>query len=200
MNEPKKFGSGQGIMHRVAGKEAKFSTTKSKSELMATITDLVKTISDDRLRDSLSRFIENGAFKGAPSSPSYHHAYENGNLEHTVEVLSSAIVMASMVDDAIHVDRDVLIAGAILHDIGKEDCYEMNEDGIVETETSNMNGHVVRGIQIAAQSIESEKIDTIIHVIASHHATMELGSPVHPETPEAWIVHLADSLSARLLG
>jgi len=183
----------------VLGKEVKYSASMTRTEMLDQLEHVIDGIEEVQLRNSLRAYLSRKlTFLGAPSSGGYHHAYENGNLEHTLEVVKICLKLAE--EARMPINNDVLIAGAILHDIGKEQCYEIKDTKIEDTQVGKLVEHISLGIEIAGKWIESKYIDKIIHVIASHHNLKEWGSPVQPQTSEAWIVHLADMFSAKLLG
>lgn len=93
---------------------------------------------------------------------------------------------------------DILIAGAILHDIGKINCYEYNQRNIDITDLFLKHEHIIQGVKLVTQYVRSKKIDNILHIIASHHNLKEWGSPVKPNFIEAWIVHYADNISGKI--
>ncbi len=93
---------------------------------------------------------------------------------------------------------DLLIAGAILHDIGKIYCYDYKQQNIDITEIFLKHEHIIQGVKLVAQFIKSNKIDSILHIIASHHNLKEWGSPVKPNSIEAWIIHYADNISGKI--
>ena len=93
---------------------------------------------------------------------------------------------------------DVLIAGAILHDIGKINCYEYNQINIDITGLFLRHEHIIHGVKLVTQYVRSKKIDNILHIIASHHNLKKWGSPVKPISIEAWIVHYADNISGKI--
>ncbi len=141
-------------------------------------------------------------FANAPAARSMHHAYISGLMEHT---LSMATLADYLADHYPHVNRDLLIAGTLLHDLGK--VYEYSVDGeFAFSEDGRMVGHIVRAIVIieaaAAElnTLSPEQIRHIIHLIASHHGTLEYGSPATPKTLEAILLHQIDSLDSRVQG
>ena len=60
--------------------------------------------------------------------------------------------------------------------------------------------HIVQGVKLVTSFIQSEKLDSIIHIVANHHAEKNWGSPVQPRTPEAWMIHTMDNLSSKIMG
>ena len=85
-----------------------------------------------------------------------------------------------------------------LHDVGKINCYEQFENYIDITDTFLNQDHIINGTKIVSQEIQSEKLDDILHIIANHHQLKEWGSPVEPNSIEAWIIHFADNISAKI--
>lgn len=158
-------------------------------------------IKEDPLRTSMEKYLTaNDSFFEAPAALYWHHGYKAGLLEHTVQVLKLAQLVVENLDDDIVVDKDLVIAGIILHDIGKINCYQFENGAIIPTQILIEQGHIVNGIKIVSQNIESEKLDTIIHIIASHHNLPEWGSPITPKCNEAWIVHFIEDLSSKVMG
>ncbi len=138
-------------------------------------------------------------FQRAPAGKGWHHAYINGLLEHTLEIVKICELMCSFHKE---LNRDLLIAGALLHDFGKTE--ELTYDTVFDyTDKGKLLGHIV----IAA--IETEKaIDKIkdfpeelkeqlLHLILSHQGKLEFASPVEPKTMEAIALYQADELSAK---
>lgn len=135
----------------------------------------------------------------APAAKSVHHAYVSGLLEHILSVASLSMRIA---DNYPEVDRQVLLAGAMFHDIGKLD--EMS-GGMVNdyTDSGRFLGHIVQGLimlepYLAQARVEPELALHFRHLMASHHGTLEFGSPREPATAEAFILHYADNIDAKL--
>ncbi len=93
---------------------------------------------------------------------------------------------------------DLLIAGAILHDIGKINYYDFYKRNIDITDIFLKQEHIIQGVKLVTQFIRSKKIDNILHIIASHHNLKKWGSPVKPTCIEAWIIHYADNISGKI--
>jgi 3'-5' exoribonuclease len=134
-----------------------------------------------------------------PAAVTVHHAYRGGLLEH---ILS----LAALADQAAGVygaDRDVLLAGAVLHDIGK--LEELAYDGAtIYTRDGNLLGHIAIGVTMVERVIAGiegfppELRSRLVHLVVSHHGAREHGSPVEPMTEEAFILSAIDDLDARL--
>ncbi len=142
-------------------------------------------------------------YKYWPAAVSLHHAYTGGLLEHSLSVAITAYEIAKHYNEfQIPVDLNIVIAGALLHDIGKLDTYSLAPVPLVTIE-GNVIDHIVLGHHRFMTLAESEGLDKkstlgIAHIIVSHHGRREYGSPVLPATPEAMIVSAADDLDFKL--
>ena len=179
------------------------AASKDMEEYKKKFLKLVAQISRPPLRELLGeifsgsrweRFIRN------PAAKRFHHAYIGGLLEHSVDVAEMALAVAAT---APGVDRDMVIAGALLHDIGKTE--EISADiGFSYTEAGHLVGHITAGaliIDAAARQVqflsEAER-KSLLHIVLSHHGSRDKGSPIGCATREAVIVHYADELNAVL--
>ena len=142
-----------------------------------------------------------------PAAVNVHHAYISGWLEHTVEVLRTAIYSANVYNKkGFKYNDSIIIAGAILHDIGKLRAYGLDNGIPVMTTEGQLYDHIALGVMILEEyknrlNIEDEDMKWfrhLAHVVLSHHGELEYGSPVKPATPEAVVVHISDLLSSRL--
>jgi len=141
-------------------------------------------------------------FQRAPAAKGFHHIYLGGLLEHTLSVVR---LLDKVADHYSNLDRDLLLAGGMLHDIGK--IYEFNYESLIEySDEGRLIGHIVMGVEMI-----NKKIETIPdfpaplalkmrHIILSHHGEFEFGSPKRPKTLEALVVHFIDDLDAKLNG
>jgi 3'-5' exoribonuclease len=140
-------------------------------------------------------------FANSPAARGMHHAYIGGLLEHT---LSMAAIATTLAQHYPHVNKDLLISGTLLHDMGKAIEYTM-EESFEYSEDGRLVGHIVRAIVMvekAAAELDFPENDLrhLIHLIASHHGTREWGSPVVPKTIEAILLHQLDLLDSRVQG
>jgi 3'-5' exoribonuclease len=140
-------------------------------------------------------------FERSPGSVNGHHAQLGGLLLHVYEVASIARHIARTVR---HANADLVVAGALLHDIGKVEAYAITPEGFVQTSTGVLLGHVTLGALMFDRRVVASGIgltraqrDELLHLILSHHGALEFGSPVLPMTPEAEILHWADEASAK---
>ncbi len=134
-------------------------------------------------------------FKKAAGARSWHNAYTGGLLEHTYEVM---VIVEKMCDLYREANREIAIAGAFLHDIGK--VFELDSTTFEYTKEGNLLGHLSMGFEIVSREIRNIKgfpqdiALHIEHIILSHHGEYEQQSPVLPKTLEAIIVYHADEL------
>ncbi|MEG1641725.1 MAG: HD domain-containing protein [Synergistaceae bacterium] len=142
-------------------------------------------------------------FRDWPAAVSHHHAYANGLLEHSLSVASGAKAMAeSMKISGYNIDIDIVITGALLHDLGKIASYKMKSIPEITLEGAILD-HIAIGyakfMNLAEDFGLSEELKLHLgHIILSHHGQREFGSPVVPVTPEAMIISSADELDFRM--
>jgi 3'-5' exoribonuclease len=143
-------------------------------------------------------------FYGATAAKKVHHNYPGGLLEHTMQVVHLCLQTAAAYP---MLNEDLLITGALLHDIGKLDEYRTRV--VTEyTVEGKLLGHIMMGVErigAAIALIRSQNQDfpqelewMVKHMILSHHGTTEFGSPVVPMFPEAFILHMMDNLDAKM--
>lgn len=143
------------------------------------------------------------SFATASSAIGVHHVGAGGNLAHTCEVaLLSSTIACSLQVLGYDVNEDLCIAGALLHDIGKIDTYEIDGPAVNMTLDGNMSDHIALGFARLQQSVIAQQHPDITrllgHIILSHHGSKEFGSPVTPKFMEAYVVNYADSISAMM--
>jgi 3'-5' exoribonuclease len=142
-----------------------------------------------------------GRFLRAPAAQRIHHAYNGGLLDHTLAVLR---LLETTMDDHPGMDRDVLITGALLHDVGKVETYLPQGLVFRISDAGRLLDHIILGERLVmthAEAIPGFPPDLLLHLdhlILSHHGTRENGSPVLPMTPEAIALHHADNLDAQV--
>ena len=148
--------------------------------------------------------------KRAPAAKNFHHSYRTGLLEHVVSI-STILDFLSQHYATHHVNRDLMLMGGFLHDIGKlwELCYERVTDYTTE---GRLIGHLVMGIELVDRKIHEleqiperlpglfpeEKKLLLKHVILAHHGELEFGSPKRPKCMEALLVHVADDMDSKM--
>jgi len=188
-------------IEKLNARKLKMEPSKTINELKTQFSGFLDEIKEVSLKDSMKAFFSNADwFFHAPASLGLHHAYEGGLLEHTVQTTRLALVVLGNLDEGTIINKDLIIAGAILHDVGKMNCYQIDGDNIEGTKTYYIQNHIVNGIKLVSKNIDSEQLDKIIHIIASHHNLKEWGSPIEPKFDEAWIIHFIENLSSKLMG
>ncbi len=145
--------------------------------------------------DTAERFVS------APAARGMHHAYVGGLLEHSLSMAAVARLLASHYP---HVNADLLVCGALLHDVGKGYEYAL-EEGFDHSADGRLVGHIVRGIVLiekaaAELGFPAAELQQLVHLVAAHHGTHEWGSPVVPKTLEAVLLHQIDLLDSRMGG
>jgi 3'-5' exoribonuclease len=170
-----------------------------EKELLARIDDISNAYLKELLKNIFSgERMEK--FKTAPAGKSWHHGYIHGLIEHTLEMIKICDLMCDFHPE---INRDLLTAGAMLHDFGKTE--ELSYDSAFNySDKGKLIGHIV----ICASMIEEEtkKIgdfpeelkNLLIHLILSHQGKLEYASPVVPKTVEAIALYQADELSAKV--
>jgi 3'-5' exoribonuclease len=172
----------------------------------ADLRELIATVQDRHLRRLLGSALGEDAeawprFRDAPAAKHYHQAYRHGLLEHSLTVAQAVSAISATFPG---IDRDVAVTGALLHDIGKLDAYELHGDAIEMSDQGRLYGEISLGYYRVRTLIESidgfpaETAQAVLHIILSHHGSLEHGSPVVPCTREATLVHMADNLGGRL--
>ncbi len=164
----------------------------------------IATIADAHLRRLLQLVFEDeriaASFKQAPAAKSIHHDCLGGLVEHTLSVTRIIDMLAGHYET---VNRDLVLAGAMLHDIGK--IYELSfERGFDYTDEGRLIGHIVLGMELISEKIRlidgfpPRKAMLVKHMILSHHGQLEFGSPKRPKIPEALLLSYADDLDAKM--
>lgn len=140
----------------------------------------------------------------------YHHYGSGGLIRHTFEVIDIGLLSADTLRRTAPIDRVEYFLSALFHDTGKMFDYEpiYGENGVIsswgKSEHKRLIYHIPRSIIIWHDIIQKypeltkKYEDRVIHNILSHHGQREYGSPVAPKTREAWLLHLSDSISARM--
>jgi 3'-5' exoribonuclease len=178
----------------------------SLEEMERDLRELLSTVQNPQLRELLDVFFGEESetwrrFSVAPAAKTYHQAYRHGLLEHTLSVAQAVSAAANFFPG---IDRDVAVTGALLHDIGK--CIAYNDDplAIDLTDAGRLQGEIPLGYYTVRRAIEDlpgfdpALAQCVLHIILSHHGSLEHGSPVVPATREAVLVHMIDNLGGRL--
>lgn len=179
-------------------------TPKDMRALYGRLMELLNSIRSLHIRQLVLGFLEEKPFRDrfleTPAAVTNHHAYLGGLLEHIVSLSESCVRTCEAYPS---LDRDLMIAGAFLHDIGKVDELSV-ERGLDYTDRGRLHGHIVTGVlwvEERARRIEGfppAALDHLKHLILSHHGELEWGSPIQPLTAEAIALHTLDNLDAKL--
>ncbi len=186
--------------------QTRFEAGAMYDELLGMATE---RIADTELRALVVHLLESNreALLTLPAATHNHHAFVGGWLEHVLSVTRTAVYLADKYDDYYpnlkpRLDKSVVAAGAILHDIGKLREIEESPTGAEYTAAGNLIGHILQGRDMVREAavgknVNAELLLRLEHVIVSHQRLPEWGSPKPPMTPEALIVHYADDLDAK---
>ncbi len=179
-------------------------TKADVNQLEAQLRHMVGDIRNPWLKQLLASFLDDPSilskFKRAPAAMTMHHAYLGGLLEHVVSLCG---LVRGVVTHYPELDSDLLVTGAILHDIGK--IEELSYDrGFGYTTRGRLLGHIAIGVALVRKKAESitdfpEGLATLVeHLLLSHHGTHEFGSPAIPQFREAIVLHYLDDLDSKI--
>lgn len=187
------------------------NSVKDVAALTSRLREILATIANPDLGAVVGAFLNDGTFmlnfERGCAGVRLHHAYPGGLLEHTVAMMELADFVAGQYSEI--VDRDLLVVGAFLHDVGK--TRELSDDPGMPTysDEGQALGHLYLGAEMLAEKLAELKKETgraidpllalkLKHMILSHHGLPEFGSPKVPMTREALALHMIDSLDAKL--
>jgi 3'-5' exoribonuclease len=180
------------------------ATTRDVGELWAQLESAVKSLANPDLKRLLEALLGDAAlaqaYREAPAARQLHHAWLGGLLEHVVSLLGLADRVAAHYP---LLDRDLLVTGVILHDIGKIRELEW-ETGFDYTVEGVLLGHIQIGVDLVEKTIAAlpdfpPRLRTLVlHMILSHHGKLEFGSPKLPMIPEAVVLNFIDDLDAKM--
>lgn len=148
------------------------------------------------------------AIKRAPAAKQNHHAYAGGFVEHVLSVTQNALFLADKYAAAYPhmqppLSKSLVVAGAILHDVGKLLELEVRMEGTRRTPEGELIGHILLGRDMVRErgkdvaGLDRETLLRLEHVIVAHQNLPEWGSPIAPHTPEALLVYFADDVDAK---
>ena len=179
---------------------------RSAAQMEADLRELLATVQDRDLRRLLDAVFGSDSplwarYRLAPAAKHFHQAYRHGLLEHSLSVAQAVSAISATFSE---IDRDVAVAGALLHDIGKLDAYAFEGSAIEMTDAGKLQGEIplgyyrVRRLIERLEGFDARTAEAVLHIILSHHGSLEHGSPVVPCTREATLVHFCDNLGGRL--
>ncbi len=182
------------------------TTTKDIDLMFSKIVSIIDGIQNKWLKNLLQAVFEveeyRELFKKAPASVKMHNYYIGGLLEHTLSVTSMCMEIDKYYKN---INKDLLVAGAILHDIGKIYEYEYSR-AFDYTDRGRLIGHIVIGTQMVKSKIAEipqfpAELEMLLeHMLLSHHGQYEWGSPKKPKVLEAVILHYMDDMDAKISG
>ncbi|HRS71287.1 MAG TPA: HD domain-containing protein, partial [Anaerohalosphaeraceae bacterium] len=183
-------------------------TEKNIIEMYEQLKGILKMICNGDLKRLTEAFLNDQElmkqFCIAPAAMQMHHSYLGGLLEHTLNMLQAAQALFGLYPK---IQKDLVLVGIFLHDIAKtqELTYKM---GFGYTDRGQLLGHIIQGTQMITQKADDLKadgtpvdptvLDSLLHIIISHHGQYEFGSPKLPATPEAFMVTYLDNLDAKM--
>lgn len=183
-------------------KSTKYDINTMFSELSAILNE---TLTDEYIVTLTKKFLNNENYvkklKTMPAAKSIHHGYIGGLLEHTLSMLKIGVFLSKHYEK--YINKDILIAGILLHDVGKMEELS-NKNNITEySDEGKLLGHIILGINIIDKKIDEipdfpkNLKSLLLHSIISHHGELEFGSPKRPKTVEALLLHFIDNMDAR---
>ena len=190
------------------------TTDRDVEAMLSELKAATQGIGTDWLRELMQGFLNDSAFMDAfrksPAAKGMHHVFAGGLLQHTLKVVRLARLIFEEYNAAdplvaSMIDKDLLVAGAFLHDIGKIEELSPGA-GFDYTFRGKLLGHVTLGLMALKErldrieNVDREKADLLMHMVISHHGEYEYGSPKMPMCMEAMILHYADNLDAKLQG
>ncbi len=179
-------------------------TTKNIDELWQTLTGFVASFQNPYLKSLLQAFMSDpeiaAAYRNAPAAKTLHHAYIGGLLDHVVSLCRSCDLVSRNYPQ---VNRDLLLTGAFLHDIGKIHELAYNRS-FSYTTRGQLLGHMIIELEMMQAKLAlvpdfPAELKTLLeHLIISHHGQYEFGSPKLPMFPEALLLHYMDDLDSKM--
>jgi 3'-5' exoribonuclease len=180
------------------------TSLRSTDEMVRELSTAAAGIGSAHLRQLMNAFLADkafmDAFRRAPAAKAMHHNYIGGLLEHVVELIGLAQDVVRHFPD---VDRDLVIVGAFLHDIGKVRELAVRKS-IEYTTEGRLLGHISLGYEMLAEKVKTvpgfpDELTLLLkHIMLSHHGEYEFGSPKRPKIMEAIIVNYLDDLAAKI--
>lgn len=182
------------------------STSKDIDSMFEEILGYIRSMENRYLKKLLNIFMDDEEFvknyRTSTAAVRYHHAYQGGLLEHSLNIVKICDMLAGIYDN---LNRDLLLAGAILHDVGKIKEYSSGVN-LKMTNRGRLLGHIPIGYGWVQEKIGQVKgfpadlADRLLHIILSHHGHLEFGSPKRPKILEAFVVYHADHLDGDIGG
>jgi 3'-5' exoribonuclease len=180
------------------------SSKRDPEEMWDELRSVVAEIANPHLKALLEAMLDDpeiaARYRRAPAAKQIHHAFLGGLLEHVLSLCALARMVAPHYPS---VDRDLLLTGVVLHDIGK--IFELNyERGFSYSNDGQLLGHIVIAVRMVGDKLRSipdfpPRLRTLVeHMVLSHHGQLEFGSPKLPLFPEALLLHYLDDLDSKM--
>lgn len=180
------------------------ASLRNPDEMWAELRGIVSSVGDLNIRALLNSFLDDPEiarrYRMAPAAKTIHHAFLGGLLEHVLSLLGLCRATAAHYPN---IDPDLMIAGAVLHDIGK--IYELSYDrGFNYTTEGQLLGHIMIAFRMIGDKVHAlpnfpPALRSLIeHMVISHHGKLEFGSPKLPQFPEAILLHYLDDMDSKM--
>jgi 3'-5' exoribonuclease len=179
---------------------------RDNAEMRQELKDVIAALADPCLRRLMDSFLADGAFMDqyctAPAAKGMHHVYLGGLLEHSLSLVRLVRAIVPMYSG---INQDLLIVGALLHDVGK--IHEMSYERAFDyTDEGKLLGHITIGVEMVSDRIRQiegfprELAMLLKHMLLSHHGQYEFGSPKRPKTVEATVLNYLDDMDSKING
>jgi 3'-5' exoribonuclease len=192
----------QDRLHGFREDDCVVSAPRSIEEMWTELTTHLASVRDPHIRVLLNRITADHEveLREWPAALQIHHAYRGGLLEHKLKMAETGRFLARAYD----ANEDLVLAGVLLHDIGKLQELRYDPGGATYTRDGNLIGHIGLGLILIREAINGisgfpdDLRAQIEHLIVSHHGSRDRGSPVEPRTIEAFILSMVDELDTRI--
>ncbi len=182
------------------------SSGRDLEGIYSEILEVISKIENRHIRELLETIFKDDSFRErfltSPAAKSWHHSYIGGLAEHTCDMMGTAQRVAEIYSE---VDRDLLLAGVIIHDLGK--MQELDASGYIDyTDRGRLIGHIPLGVELINEYIRGiddfpdDLAMKLKHMILSHHGSLEHGSPILPMTLESLLLSYIDNMDAQVRG
>lgn len=179
------------------------ASERNLEEMFTQLLDEISKIKNKHLKKLFQNILDDknfvNRFKRSPAAEKVHHDFMGGLLEHSLEVVEIAKPVIKSYPEA---NKDLTIAGLILHDIGKTFEFEVKKTALTRSVKGKLLGHLALGVEFVETKLPKDFPEDLwmrlAHIIISHQGELEFGSPIKPATIEAAIVHYADYTSSHV--
>lgn len=182
---------------------APMSFSKMKKIINTTIENIENPLYREIAETFINKEVNGNTFYEQPAAKTIHHAHYRGLMYHTVRMLQQAQALLS-VYDRLDINKDLLMTGILIHDLGKLEELsgfmdtEYTPEGTMLSHIGILDGWLVEHIILNGYDLQSEEVVLLRHMVLSHHGKREYGSPTEPVIPEAELLHRIDDTDARM--